>query len=459
MSELSQNKMGTAPVGRLLLTMSVPSILSMLVQALYNVVDSIFVAKISPDALTAVSLAFPVQTLMIAVGVGTAVGVNSLISRRLGERRHEEAEDAARHGLFLALLASCVFALFGIFAVGPFFHAFTDSESVAGLGITYTSIVTIGSLGLFLQVTVERIFQATGNMTIPMTTQLTGAIINIIFDPILIFGMLGFPAFGIAGAAYATVLGQVVGMLLGLSLLLWSKKSILKLRLRSFRPNGRILKDIYAVGFPAMIMQSIMSVLTVALNAILIGFSDAAVSVLGVYYKLQSFIFMPVFGLTQGAMPIMGFNFGARSRQRLMHCLKLACAAAFAIMTAGMTLFLAAPEWLLGFFSPTDEMLQIGAPALRTISLCFPLAAFGIMFSTFFQAIGHGVKSLLISLLRQLVIILPFAWIFAHTIGLSGVWYAFPLSELISFAASLGFLSVCYRKEIAPMPENGAPGI
>ncbi|MGI6261026.1 MAG: MATE family efflux transporter [Acutalibacteraceae bacterium] len=457
MSELTQNKMGTAPVGRLLLTMSVPSILSMLVQALYNIVDSIFVAKISPDALTAVSLAFPVQTLMIAVGVGTAVGVNSLISRRLGEGRSEEAAHAASHGLFLAVLGALAFALFGIFAAEPFFYAFTDSETVAGLGAVYTSIVTIGSLGLFLQVTIERIFQATGNMTIPMITQLTGAIINIIFDPIMIFGLLGCPAFGIAGAAYATILGQVVGMLLGLVLLLCSKRMILKIRLRSFRPNAKILKDIYAVGFPAIIMQSIMSILTVALNAILIGFSDAAVSVLGVYYKLQSFIFMPVFGLTQGAMPIMGFNFGARSRHRLMHCLKLSCAAAFVIMTAGMAVFLAAPEWLLGFFSPTDEMLQIGAPALRTISLCFPLAAIGIMASTFFQAIGHGVKSLLISLLRQLIVILPCAWLFARTIGLAGVWYAFPLSELVSFAASLWFLAVCYRKEIAPMPEISTP--
>ncbi len=453
MSELSQNKMGIVPVGKLLLTMSVPSILSMLVQALYNIVDSIFVAKISPDALTAVSLAFPVQTLMIAVGVGTAVGVNSLISRRLGEGRLHEAEQVASHGLFLAVLGAILFALFGFFAAGPFFSAFTNSANVASLGTTYTAIVTIGSLGMFLQVTVERIFQSTGNMTIPMITQLTGAIINIIFDPILIFGLLGFPAFGIAGAAYATVLGQVIGMLLGLFLLLYSKKMILKINLRSFRPNGKILKDIYAVGFPAIVMQSIMSILTVALNAILIGFSDAAVSVLGVYYKLQSFIFMPVFGLTQGAMPIMGFNFGARNRQRLTHCLKLASAAAVVIMTAGMTVFLAAPEWLLGFFSPTEEMLQIGVPALRIICLCFPLAAIGIMASTFFQAIGHGIKSLLISLLRQLIIILPCAWIFSRTIGLDGVWYAFPLSELVSFAASLWFLAVCYRKEVATMPE------
>ena len=283
MSELSQNKMGIVPVGKLLLTMSVPSILSMLVQALYNIVDSIFVAKISPDALTAVSLAFPVQTLMIAVGVGTAVGVNSLISRRLGEGRLHEAEQVASHGLFLAVLGAILFALFGFFAAGPFFSAFTNSANVASLGTTYTAIVTIGSLGMFLQVTVERIFQSTGNMTIPMITQLTGAIINIIFDPILIFGLLGFPAFGIAGAAYATVLGQVIGMLLGLFLLLYSKKMILKINLRSFRPNGKILKDIYAVGFPAIVMQSIMSILTVALNAILIGFSDAAGSVLGVY--------------------------------------------------------------------------------------------------------------------------------------------------------------------------------
>lgn len=457
MSEQSQNKMGIVPVGKLLATMAVPSILSMLVQALYNVVDSIFVARISADALTAVSLAFPVQTLMVAVGVGTAIGVNSLISRRLGEKRQAEAEQAAYHGLFLAVMGAIVFALFGIFFAASFFHGFTDNENVAELGTIYTSIVTIGSLGTFLQLMIERIFQSTGNMTIPMITQLTGAIINIIFDPILIFGLLGFPALGIAGAAYATILGQFVGMLLAFTLLLRSKKMVLKMKFREFRPNGKIFKDIYAVGLPAIVMQSISSILTVALNAILIGFSEAAVSVLGVYYKLQSFIFMPVFGLTQGAMPIMGFNFGARNRRRLMHCFKLGCTAAFVIMMAGMILFLAAPEWLLGFFNPTEEIIQIGVPALRTICLSFPMAAIGIMSSTFFQAIGHGTKSLMISLLRQLIIILPCAWIFSKTIGLHGVWYAFPISELIAFAASITILIYCYRKEIASMPESSTP--
>lgn len=457
-----QNKMGIAPMGRLLLGMSIPSIFSMLIQALYNIVDSIFVSQISEDALTAVSLAFPIQTLMIAVGVGTGVGINSLISRRLGEKRVEEANQTAAHGMVLAVINWAVFALVGLFAVAPFFQMATNGDpamqSIRSLGVDYTRIVTIFSLGVFVQISIERIFQSTGNMMIPMLIQLTGAVINLILDPIMIFGYFGFPPMGVAGAAAATVIGQIIGMLLGLIFLFCIKFDV-RVRFRGFRFQKGILRDIYAVGLPAIIMQSIMAVLTVALNGILIAFSSAAVSVLGVYYKLQSFVFMPVFGLTQGAMPIMGYNFGAGSKKRLLHCLRLTTVAAVAIMALGTAVFMIWPRELLLLFTATDNMLVIGVPALRTISVCFAFAGVGIVISTIFQAIGHGMKSLLISLLRQLVVILPLAWLFARYAGLEAVWLAFPISEMVAFIACLVLFYHSYRSEIKGLVpfEEGRP--
>ena len=439
--------MGTRPVLPLILSMALPAMFSMLVQALYNIVDSVFVSQYdAQNALAAVSLAYPVQMLIIAVGVGTGVGFGSLISRRLGEGRYEEANDAAAHGIFLGLCSWAVFLVFGIFFVEPFFQSFSDNPVLIGMAVDYTRICTVFSFGTFIEIFLEKILQATGDMIHPMKFLLTGAITNIILDPIMIFGYFGFPELGVAGAAIATVLGQILSMAYALWVVLTGDHAV-KITLRGFRPKGRIIRDIYAVGFPSIIMQSISSFLVVCLNMILIGFSEAAVSVLGIYYKLQSFVFMPVFGLNQGVLPIMGYSFGARNRGRLLEALKWGFVIAASIMTAGTLLFWLAPEGLLSFFSPTAELLELGVPALRLISLSFIPAAFGIMFGTLFQATGYGTRSLCISLLRQLVVILPVAW-YLSRFGVGYVWYAFPASELVSVAASVLFFRNLYRTRI-----------
>lgn len=455
MEQAKENKMGTAPVYKLILTMSVPAIFSMLIQSLYNIVDSIFVARVAPEALTAVSLAFPVQALMIAVGVGTGVGINSLISRRLGEKRLEDADHAASHGLILMLLSSLLFVLLGIFFTKPFFHLFTNNPVVFDMGCTYTYIVTIFSFGAYIQMFNEKMLQATGNMIYPMIFQLLGAVLNLIFDPILIFGYFGVPAMGVAGAAIATVGGQIVASIYSLYVVL-KKEHQVKITLRGFQFHGRIVRDIYAVGFPSIVMQAINSFLTMGLNAILIGFSEVAVSVLGVYYKLQSFVFMPVFGLNQGVMPIMGYNFGARNRKRLTQAIKGGCLYAFIIMGIGTLLFMVFPAQLLALFNADEQMLRVGIVALRTISLCFIPAAFGIMFSTLFQATGNGGKSLFISLLRQVFLILPLAYFLAK-LGLNFVWYSFPLAEAVSLVVSVVMFWRYYQTHIRTLtPLSGA---
>ena len=445
-----ENKLGTQPVGRLLASMALPAMFSMLINALYNVVDSIYVARYSSDALAAVSLAFPVQSLLIAVAAGTGVGINSLIARRLGEGRKELANRAATHGLCLAVLAWVVFALLGIFATGPFLSLFDVGQGTYDMACTYTRIVTIVSLFSLVAITVEKIQQATGNMIIPMITGLLGAVINIILDPILIFGLLGAPELGVAGAAWATVIGQAGGMIAGLLFLrLWP--CVLHVSFKGFRWHGRTVRDIYQVGVPSIVMQAITSVMTAGMNGILARFSEAAVSVLGAYFKLQSFIFMPVFGLTQGALPIMGYNFGARKRKRIMHTWRLAVITAAAIMLVGMLLFCLIPGPLLRLFNDDPELQRVGIPALRTISYSFLLAAVGIVNSTVFQAVGRGVASLLVSALRQLVIILPAAWILSRVAGLAAVWWAFPIAELFSLALSLILLLRIYRRDIRPL--------
>lgn len=440
------NKMGHAPMFSLILSMSIPAMFSMLIQALYNIVDSIFVAKLGEGALTAVSLAFPVQTLIIAVAVGTGVGINSLVSRRLGEKRQEEANSAATHGIILGLLSGVLFAILGVLFTRTFFEAFTDNAAIIDMGYQYTIVVTVLSFGSFVQINVEKCLQATGNMIYPMIFQLVGAITNIILDPIMIFGLFGFPKMGVFGAALATVIGQIFAMLLSLYVIL-KKSHLVHVTFKKFKFNFKIVKDIYAVGLPSMIMQSIGSVLVVGLNSILIAFSEAAVSVLGVYYKLQSFVFMPVFGLTQGVMPIMGYNYGAKNKERLLSALKIGIILAIIIITLGMIVFMSIPDKLLMLFNASDEMLELGTKALRTISLCFVPAALGIMFSTLFQALGQGRKSLYMSVLRQLVIILPSAYLLSK-IGLNYVWYAFPIAEVFSFGVSILFFSIIYRKTI-----------
>lgn len=446
MAQPAYNKMADAPMTALILSMSLPAMFSMLIQALYNIVDSYFVAKLGENALTAVSLAFPVQNLMIALAIGTAVGINSLVSRRLGEGRQEEADRAATHGALLGVLNWVIIAVLGILFTRLFFESFTKTQEVLDMGCSYVYIVTIFSFGMFIQVNMEKTLQATGNMVLPMFSQLIGAVANIVLDPIMIFGLFGFPKLGVAGAAIATVTGQILGMVF-VSLMALRKNHAITITLKGFRFNKKTVHDIYAVGFPAIIMQSIGSVMVTGINAIIIRFTETAVAFFGVYFKLQSFIFMPVFGLTQGVMPIMGYNFGARNRHRLVSSLRIGAVIAVIIMTAGTVLFQLVPDKLLGIFDATPQMLAIGVPGLRTISLCFIPAALGIMFSTVFQAIGKGTQSLIISLLRQLVLILPAAFVLAQ-FGLQYVWYAIPLAEFIALVVSSCIMVNVYRKHI-----------
>ena len=448
MQQVSQeNKMGTMPVLRLIINMSLPAMFSMLVQSLYNVVDSIFVSWVSEEALTAVSLAFPVQTVLIAVGVGTGVGVSSLISRRLGAARQQEANDAASHGLVLEVLSSIIFILFGLFCARPFIQMFTQNATIVEHGTTYLSIVTILSVGSMVQICCEKIIQGTGNMIWPMIFQLTGAITNIILDPIMIFGYFGFPAMGVAGAAIATVAGQFVACGLSIYVLL-KKDHEVKISLRGFRFKGATIREIYSVGAPSIVMQSIASVLTSCMNMILVGFSETAVSVLGVYYKLQSFVLMPLFGLTQGVMPIMGYNFGAGIKRRLMDALRWGMIIGLGIMVLGTLIFQFGAGWLLSIFNANENMLAMGIPALRTMSLCFIPATGGIIMSTFFQATGHGVYSLIISLIRQLVVILPVAYLLSLTGVLGNVWWAYPIAEAVALAMSIIMTMHLYRTQI-----------
>ena len=457
MEQVKENKMGTAPVLGLIASMSVPAMFSMLVQALYNVVDSFFVAQISESALTAVSLVFPVQNLMIAVGVGTAVGVNSLISRRLGEKRREEADSAATHAVLLGIFNWVIFALFGLIFPQCFFKLFNSTPAVTQMGIDYLSIVTVFSFGMFVEINLEKTLQATGNMIFPMIFQLTGALTNIILDPIFIFGLLGAPRLEVAGAAIATVAGQILSMILALIVVLFGRHEV-EVKLKGFRFDWATVKNIYAVGFPSVIMQSIGSVMTMGMNAILIAFSETAVALFGVYFKLQSFVFMPVFGLNQGLMPIVGYNFGARKKHRLLAAIKYGCVIALVIMAIGVVLFWTIPGALLGIFNASEQMLEIGIPALRTISLCFLPAALGIVFSTAFQATGHGFYSMLISLLRQLIVLLPAAFLLAK-ISLAAVWYAFPIAEVFSLAASIILYLRLYRNTLRTLDTRPASEI
>ena len=445
------NKMGTAKMLPLILSMALPAMFSMLIQALYNVVDSYYVAKFSDKALSAVSLAMPVQNLMIAFSVGTAVGVTSLISRRLGEKRREEAGYGAMHGLILCVVTSAVFAIYGAFFSTPFFRLFESDPEIISMGDTYITICCVFSVGMFVSTMLEKTLQATGNMIWPMIFQLIGAVANIILDPIFIFGYFGLPAMGVAGAAIATVGGQWICMIVCILVAVRGKHEI-EITFKGFKFRWRIVRDIYAVGLPAIVMQAIGTVMNVAMNAILSGFSTAAYTVFGLYFKLQSFVFMPVFGLTQGMLPIMGYNYGARNRQRLMSALKNGCMIALVIMGVGLLLFQLAPAWLIGMFNPTPEMMTIGLRALRIISTCFPLAALGIIVSNMFQAMGHGTYSMIISLMRQLVILIPSAWLLAKLTGQVGyVWWAFPIAELISLGAIILFFTILYRKEIQTM--------
>jgi putative MATE family efflux protein len=448
-----ENKMGIMPVNRLLVTMSIPMVISMLVQALYNVVDSMFVSQINENALTAVSLAFPAQNLMIAVATGTGVGVNALLSKSLGEKNFERANKTANNAVFLSVCSYVVFALLGLFFSRIYFAAQTNDAQIIEYGVDYLRICTIFSFGLFGQITCERLLQSTGKTFYTMLTQGLGAIINIIFDPIMIFGMFGFPKMGVAGAAAATVFGQIIAMILAVILNLTRNHEI-KLQLKGFRPNGRIIRIIYSVGVPSIIMASISSVMTFGMNKILIAFTSTATAVFGVYFKLQSFIFMPVFGLNNGMVPIVAYNFGAKKPDRITKTIKLSVMYAVGIMLIGFVVFQTIPQVLLGIFNASENMLSIGVPALRIISFSFLFAGYCIICSSFFQSMGHGVLSLWISFLRQLVVLLPVAFIISRVWGLNYVWLAFPIAEVASVIVCTLFLRHVYHKEILPLKEK-----
>ncbi len=436
------NIMQSETIPRLLFKMSFPMMLSMLIQALYNVVDSIFVAMVSETALTAVSLAFPLQNLLIAAAVGTGVGVNSLLSRRLGEGRTEEANAVASSALFLAFALSVIFIAIGLFLAKPFLALFTDSSELLELSASYSRICLIISFGCMFSITIEKLIQATGNSVQPMTMQLTGAIMNIVLDPVFIF----FFGLGVNGAAIATVLGQIGSMVLAFIFL--KKNSYITIRLKDIRPKAKIIGEIYQVGLPTIIMNSIGTVMVSVINAILIGFSATAVSVFGVYFKLQSFVFMPVFGLNNGIIPILGFNYGARNRKRMTATMKLGLLVALTIMILGTLLFQLFPSELLSLFSASEEMYAIGIPALRIISLCFIPAAISIILISSFQATGFGLASMMVSIIRQLLVLCPAAFILSRFFGINGVWASFALAECFGLTFSVIFFIHVYKTRI-----------
>ncbi len=434
-----ENKMGVMPVNKLLLSMSLPIMISMLVQALYNIVDSIFVAKISENALTAVSLAFPIQSLMIATATGTGVGVNAILSKSLGEKNFEKANRTAVNGVFLAVMSYILFVIIGLTVTMPFYRSQTSDAEILAYGKQYLTIVCVASIGLFAQIIFERLLQSTGKTIYTMITQGTGAIINIILDPILIFGLLGFPAMGVTGAAVATVAGQIVGGIMGVVINEKVNHEI-KLIWKGFRPSLQMIGAIYRVGVPSIIMQAIGSLMTYGMNLILISFTSTATAVFGVYFKLQSFIFMPIFGLNNGMIPIVAYNYGAGKKERLIKTVKLSVAYAMAVMVIGFLIFQTLPQVLLQWFNASDRMMEIGVPALRIISISFLLAGFCIICGSVFQALGNGVYSMVVSIARQLVVLLPVAFLLSKLGNVNYVWWAFPIAELMSLALSTFFL-------------------
>ena len=447
-----ENKMGAMPVNRLLISMSLPMMISMLVQALYNIIDSIFVSRINENALTAVSLAFPLQSLMIAFGVGTGVGINALLSRALGEKDSEKVNKAAVNGIFLDGVNFVIFLLIGLFATTPFYLSQTGDAEIFSYGKQYLSIVCCCSLGMFTQFVFERLLQSTGKTFYTMLTQGMGALINIILDPIFIFGYFGLPAMGVAGAAIATVIGQTVAGIAAVAVNL-KKNTEIKLQFRGFRPDMAIIGEIYKVGVPSIIMQSIGSLMTYGMNQILLAFTSTAATVFGVYFKLQSFVFMPIFGLNNGMVPIVAYNFGARNKERLTRTVKLSMVYAVCLMAAGFLVFQIFPAQLFAMFDASETMLAIGVPALRIISLSFVLAGFGIVSGSVFQALGNGVYSLIVSVARQLLVLLPVAFLLSLTGNLNAVWWAFPIAELVSFGVSVFFLIRIYRRVIRHVGE------
>ena len=449
----SASRMGTAPMGPLLFSLAIPMMVSMLFQALYNVVDSIFVSYISEAALSAVSLAFPIQNLMIAFAVGTGVGVNAYVSKSLGEGNRAEADRAAANGLFLALCTFVVFFVFGLVGVSAFMRSQTDDPAILQYGVDYLSVCCIFSLGCMIQCMVEKLLSATGRSNYAMITQLVGALTNIVMDPILIFGLFGFPRMEAAGAAAATVAGQFLGAFTGLYLNLRHNHDI-RFRWQDLRPRARTVGRIYQVGIPSIAMTSVGSVMTFCMNRILIGFSSTAVAVFGVYFKMQSFIVMPLIGLNNGMVPIIAYNYGARKPQRITQVIRMAVVAAVGIMLLG---FAAAQLWpgvLLSIFNAGPDMLALGEVALRIISIHFIIAGFNIVSSAVFQALGRGMMALLVSLVRQLFVLVPAAWLLSLSGNVNAIWWSFPVAEVSSLVMCSLFLAYCYRTIVRPMAEK-----
>lgn len=462
---LKENKMGVMPVKRLVISMSFPIMISMLVQALYNVVDSIFVSQVCEDALTAVSLAFPAQNLMIGVATGTGVGINALLSRSLGAKNYEKANSVAANGVLLCFFSGAIFLLFGIFGVKLFYSSQVGTDSaIYTYGVDYLSVISMLSLGVFGQVTMERLMQSTGKTTLAMITQLAGAITNIILDPIFIFGkgdlLFGgaftMPVgFGMAakGAAVATVIGQFVAFFIGCVLQVKYNKEI-KVSFRKFKPDFRLILEIYKIGVPSIIMMAIGSVMTFLLNKILLGFSSTAAAVFGVYFKLQSFVFMPVFGLNNGVIPIIAFNYGARNKERIIKTVRFSCVIAVSIMAIGTLLMWIMPETMLRLFDASEDMMVIGVPALEIISLSFIFAGVSINLGAVFMAFGKSYFSTIVSFARQIVVLLPAAYLLSKTNEVNNVWYAFPIAELMSLLVTLASFTYVYKTIIAKLSKT-----
>ena len=450
--DVKENKMGTMPVQKLLITMSLPMVISMFVQAMYNLIDSIFVAQINQDALTAVNMAFPMQSLMIAFQTGLGVGMNAAVSRFLGEKKSREAGKAAVHGLLLTLVNYLIFLIVGLTALPLFFNVQSDVPAVVDYGIEYLTVICCFSFGLFFQICFERFLQATGKTVYSMIMQGVGAVVNIILDPVFIFGVeiFGIPAMGVRGAAIATVLGQCISCALG-AILHFKMNRDLKLEFKGFRPDKAMIKKIYAVGIPSIVMSALMSVMTYCMNIILKGYEEAAATAFGVYFKLQSFVIMPVFGMNNGIVPIIAYNYGAHKGGRITKTIKLGVIYATATMLAGLLLFQLLPEFFLSFFNPDEALIRLGVPALRTLSFSFICVGGSIVMTSAFQALGNGVWSLLVFIVRLLVPALPLAALLGMIGGVSAVWFALPISDLCGLLLSAVLMRKMYKNTIAPM--------